>query len=377
MEAYKGILLDSNQNNKSKDSNWIITIVLIVLALITWILTILAPDNPQLVERLYSSTIYPYIGKSIGFISNIVPFSIAEVILIMLVLLAIILVVLILLKPRFFLSNIKYILHLLVRMLAILYILFYFSWGFNYYREDYIDLANMNKAPGTIEDLENLSIEIINNLNNTRINLTEDNLGVFIIEDSFQELSRQTQKGFENYMVGTLNLDENYGKAKPVLLSKLMSYTGIMGIYFPYTSEANINADIPYHELLATIGHEMAHQRGFAKEEEANFIAYKASINNPDIKFQYSGYYLAMRYLMNEIYEVDKDVYNSLYSRLSDAVKRDMNFGRDYWKSKEGKTEEVVSNMNDNYLKANNQIQGVRSYNLVVKLLLAEYKDKK
>lgn len=377
MDSYRGMLLDSNQIYKSKGSKWKSTIILIILALITWIITIFAPDNPQLVEKLYSSTIYPYIGKSIGFISNIVPFSIAEIILIMLVISSIVMVALILIKPRIFLNNFKYILLLLVRLLAIIYILFYLLWGFNYYRQDYMDLANMNKESGTIEDLEKLTIEIINNLNNTRINLDEDDMGVFIIEDSFQELSEQTQKGFENYMVGTLNLDGNYGKAKPVLLSKLMSYTGIMGIYFPYTSEANINADIPYHELLSTIAHEMAHQRGFAKEEEANFIAYKASINNPDIRFQYSGYYLAMRHLMNEIYAEDKDVYSSLYSRLSDAVKRDMNFGRDYWKSKEGKTEEVVNTMNDNYLKANNQIQGVRSYNLVVKLLISEYKDTK
>ena len=377
MESYRGILLEPNQAKSSKGSKWISTIVLIVLALITWVITIFATDNPQLVEKLYSSSIYPYIGKSIGFISNIVPFSIAEIILITLVILSIVMVALILIKPRFFLNNFKYILLLLVRLLAIVYILFYFSWGFNYYRQDYMDLANMNKEPGTIQDLEKLTIEIIDNLNNTRINLAEDDMGVFIIDDSFHELSEQTQKGFENYMVGNLSLDGNYGKAKPVLLSKLMSYTGIMGIYFPYTSEANINADIPHHELLATIGHEMAHQRGFAKEEEANFIAYKASINNPDVRFQYSGYYLAMRHLMNEIYAEDKDVYASLYSRLSDAVKRDMNFGRNYWKSKEGKTEEVVTTMNDNYLKANNQLQGVRSYNLVVKLLLAEYKDKK
>ena len=148
-----------------------------------------------------------------------------------------------------------------------------------------------------------------------------------------------------------------------------------MGIYIPFTTEPTINSDIPYQNLLSTISHEIAHQRGFAKEEEANFLAYRANISNSDERFQYSGYYLAMQYLMKEIYNESREEYFLLYKEINDAVKRDMDHVRDYWKVKEGKVEEAVTTMNDNYLKANNQKAGIRSYNGVVKLLLSEYKE--
>lgn len=377
METSKKILIKENQINRLAANKWLITGLFIVFALMTRILTQFAANNPQMVERYYSSTIYPYIGMSLGSINSLLPISIAEIALILLVLGALTLVILCIIQPKIFLNNINNIFHISIRFLAISYILFYFLWGFNYFREDYIDLANMNGERGRLEDLIDLTEEIIQNLNYTRISLKEDNNGVFHLDEDFRELSELAQYGFKNYTVGSINLDGNYGQAKPVLLSKYMGYTGIMGIYIPFTAEPNVNKDIPPQSMLSTITHEMAHQRGFAKEEEANFIAYKANINNPDIRFKYSGYYLAMQYLLNEIYIEDKDTYFSLYSKLSDAVIRDMDYSREYWKSKEGKTEEVVTNMNDNYLKANNQAEGVRSYNAVVRLLLAEYMGNK
>lgn len=377
MDTFKEIVMKSNFKKRSVANKWLITTILITFAILTWVLTQIAANNPSMVEKYYSSTLYPYIGMSLGTINSLVPFSNAEIALILLLMGALIAVVFIIIKPKIFLNNINNISHISIRLLALIYILFYFLWGFNYFRKDYMYLANMNGEIGTVEDLIALTEEIIQNLNDTRINLKEDDNGVFHIDEDFFELSNLAQHGFKNYTVGSINLDGKYGQAKPVLLSKYMAYTGIMGIYIPFTAEPNVNKDIPPQSILSTITHEMAHQRGFAKEEEANFIAYKANINNPDIRFKYSGYYLATQYLLNEIYIEDKETYFSLYSKLSDAVIRDMDYSREYWKSKEGKTEEIVTNMNDNYLKANNQTEGVRSYNGVIRLLLAEYKSNK
>ena len=377
METYKEVVRKQSIINRLVASKWLITTALIIFAILTWVLTQIAANNPQIVEKYYSSTVYPYIGMSLGSINSLVPFSIAEIALILLLMGTLTVVILCIIRPKIFLNNINNIFHTSIRLLAIIYILFYFLWGFNYFRVDYMNLANMHGETGTVDDLIALTEEIIQNLNHTRINLKEDNNGVFYLDEDFLELSKLAQHGFKNYTVGSINLDGNYGQAKPVLLSEYMGYTGIMGIYIPFTAEPNVNKDIPPQSILSTITHEMAHQRGFAKEEEANFIAYKANINNPDIRFKYSGYYLATQYLLNEIYIEDKETYFFLYSKLSDAVIRDMDYSREYWKSKEGKTEEIVTNMNDTYLKANNQTEGVRSYNGVVKLLLAEYKSNK
>lgn len=356
-------------------SRWIITTVIMSLALCTRMLIYLASSNASLVERVYSSTIYPYIGKALGVLSNIVPFSISEVALAIIIFFITLGFFLTISKPRFLLKNALTIFHYIIRFLAITYILFYFLWGFNYYREDYSVIANMTIEANTYEELKELTLDKIYKANTRRETLLENDHGIFFIDDDMKDLGRIANLGFDNYEVGNINLGGNYGKVKPVFLSKYMSYTGITGIYIPFTSEPNINIDVPHTGLLTTISHEIAHQRGFAKEDEANFIAYKANVNNPDERFQYSSYYFAMNQLLNEVYRQNKEDYILLSNEISDAVNRDLNYSREYWSSKHGKVREKATKMNDNYLKSNNQTEGVRSYNGVVQLLLAEYKD--
>lgn len=362
--------------NLKKQNPWVNTVIIMLLVFLTWTLTILAKNNSQVVEKVYSSSIYPYISKGLGKIVGIVPISLFELFIMMIMIVNAVFLVIAIVKPKIILARIKYILHFICRVVGILYILFYFLWGFNYYREDYMNLAGMEYKPATIKELGELTYDIIVKMNSIRDTLEEDEDGQLLLDDSFYELSEQAQVGFDNFQIEGIDLSGKYAYAKPIFLSKWMSYTGITGIYFPYTTEPNVNTDIPKAIMPATICHEIGHQRGFAKEEEANFIAYKASVNNPDQRFQYSGYYLAFQYLMGEIYKVEQNLYDFLYSIASDGIKRDMQASYDYWKIKEGKTEKVMTTMNDHYLKVNNQQEGVRSYNGVVNLLLAEYRSK-
>lgn len=347
----------------------VLTIGIAFVAFLTWLLTIFASKNPEIVESVYSSTIYPYIARILSLFNGFIPISFAEILLFGLLLF----LVLLLLKPRLFFHKRTQLLHFLVRTIGLLYIGFYLLWGFNYYRLDYMEIANMNTDPATMKELEELTLQTIKKMNHLRERLPEDINGVFILEDSFSQLSSKAQKSF--YGEESDWLFPIRGHAKPIFSSQWMSFTGIMGIYIPYTVEPNINIDIPNQSLPSTIIHEMAHQRGFAKEDEANFIAYKVSTNHPDPNFQYSGHYLAMQYLMKEMYKLDETLYIGIYDSISDAVKRDMEYSRNYWKSKEGKAEKVASKVNDQYLKANNQTQGVLSYNGVVKLLLSDFKE--
>lgn len=371
------MLFKTNYGKTPTSNRWSISLILLSLALITRIILSFAIKKPNLVESLYSSAIYPYIAKALSFISGIFPFSIAELLLILIVLFIVIAIIALIIKPKFFINNSRKIFHYLVRTLATIYVLFYFLWGFNYFREDYLILANMDESPTSYDELKELTTIMIEKTNEIRESLAQDPNGLLSVEENIQELGNIANEGFYNYSVGNTDLSKIYCRIKPVFLSKYLSYTGITGIYIPFTSEATINTDIPSQSLLSAISHEFAHQKGFAKEDEANFIAYKANINNPDKRFQYSGYYLAMNYLMNEVYIESRDDYMFFYTKLSDAVKRDMESTREYWISRDGKVRRSANNMNDSYLKANNQTDGVRSYNGVVRLLLAEYKGEK
>ncbi|MPN21984.1 hypothetical protein SDC9_169366 [bioreactor metagenome] len=117
----------------------------------------------------------------------------------------------------------------------------------------------------------------------------------------------------------------------------------------------------------------MAHQRGYASEDEANFLAYIACINNEDYDFQYSGYLLALKYTASALAKVDYNALVSANNDLSSSVINDLNHSSEFWKQFEGKVNEVSDDMNSNYLKANGVKEGTLSYGKVVNLLLTYY----
>ena len=152
-----------------------------------------------------------------------------------------------------------------------------------------------------------------------------------------------------------------------------MSYFGTSGIYFPFTGEANINADQPGFLLPAVICHEMAHQIGFASEDEANFIAYLTCRLNPDPLFQYSGNLMALIYSLNTLKKMDFDAYLQLKETCSKEVTEDIEANNQYWSSFYNPLMTMTSWFYDLFLKANDQPEGIDSYNLMVDLLIGEY----
>ena len=128
--------------------------------------------------------------------------------------------------------------------------------------------------------------------------------------------------------------------------------------------------------LPFTTAHEMAHQRGFAKEDEANYIAYIACINHPDINFQYSGTLAALSYSFNALRKSDTQKYKELILTCSNGVLNDFKYNQDFWKEYSGPIEKIDDKINDTYLKSQNQQSGTKSYGAMVDLLLAEYRKK-
>ena len=170
-------------------------------------------------------------------------------------------------------------------------------------------------------------------------------------------------------------LKGNYGAPKSILLSTPMCYTGITGFYFPFTNEANVNMAEPIPFLPFTTAHEMAHQRGFAKEDEANYIAYIACINHPDVNFQYSGTFAALSYSFNALAKVDMEKYRELISMCSTGVISDIKYNQEFWQDYSGTIEKVGDKVNDTYLKSQNQQSGTNSYGEMVDLLLAGFRE--
>jgi hypothetical protein len=160
-------------------------------------------------------------------------------------------------------------------------------------------------------------------------------------------------------------------RPKPVRLSRGMSYLDITGVYTFYTTEANVNVDVPAYSIPVTMLHELAHFKGYMREEEANFLAYLACTQSDNEDFAYSGTMLAMIHSTNALYSADRQRYDAVMSQLSDGVWRDLAANSAYWKQFEGPVAEVSSKVNDVYLRSNKQEAGVKSYGQMVDLLLA------
>jgi len=163
---------------------------------------------------------------------------------------------------------------------------------------------------------------------------------------------------------------------KSVCLSEAMSYTHITGVYTFFTCEANIDVVFPDFTLPFTAAHEFAHQRGVARENEANFIAFLVCINSDDVYIKYSGYMNMLQYLLNALYSADRELYSEFYSSLASETKNELRaYSKFFDKYRDSTASKVSGAVNDTYLKLQGT-EGTRSYGMVVDLAVAYYADK-
>ena len=294
------------------------------------------------IESFYSLKIFRLINKPISLITGIIPISISEVSLYFLL-------ILVVFKLFVFIKN-------MIKTPKV------------YLNKTFLNRMPLAQSLGlpvakySKNDLMELCQYLIDELNSLRKGMNEDKNGVMTISEGRRWVLRNAYFGYDAISHTFTVLSGKYGTPKPVMLSELMCYTGITGIYFPFTGEANININTPLPSLPHVVTHEMAHQRGYAREDEANFIAYLTCIFHWDVKFKYSGHLLALTHSMNALYKEDKENYDFLKNRYSDGLKRDLTYINTFWKKYDGPVEKISNDLNDAYLKANNQKDGVKSY---------------
>jgi hypothetical protein len=336
---------------------------------------------PTIVENLYSNGTYKLISQIGSSVTGIVPFSIAEFMVFFTIAFIIsksaeIVKGIVTQRIKFTQFILKSLKNILV-FLSFIYFIFVFIWGLNYHRMPFSKIIGLNIRPASTKELEKLCDNLIRRANILRDLVNEDHKGVMKIEGGYSTVFDRAYLGYKNVSQIFPELGGIYGKPKAVLLSRAMSYAGISGIYFPFTFEANVNIEIPDSMLPATTSHEMAHQRGIAREDEANYIAYITCNMHPDPDFKYSGTLLALIHSMNALFKTDRNKYYALKSKFSEGVDRDLAYINKFWQSYEGPIEDASTSLNNTYLKANDQEAGVHSYGRMVDLLIAEYRLKK
>jgi hypothetical protein len=329
-----------------------------------------------LVERGYSGGLYPAIAAATGLTAGRIPFSLAEWMV------AAALAFVSWRIVRFVVRAARVRGHLrrtwlsaLGNVLAtsgLLYLAFLAVWGLNYAREPFAVVAGLDASPPRTAELRAVCGHLVEHANLLRAGLPEDRRGVMRVQDGLSGALARAERGYREAAAVYGVLDGRPGRPKPLLSSPLVSYLGITGIFFPFTGEANVNADVPEPDLPFAISHELAHQRGFAREDEAGYVGYLACRFHPDRDFRYSGALAASVYALNALATVDRAAQRDLAKRRSPAVARDLRALQEWADRHHGRIFKVSRSVNDAYLRSQGQEEGVRSYGRMVDLLIAE-----
>ncbi len=364
---------------KVSDILWAVPVVLAVAS------SLLFRGNPQLAETIHSRGIFLVLSRPLSLFSSLFPFSLTELLLVIgvITLLAFVMILLVRLvkkllgRPVMAWPGIWKIVRPFLYAAAIAYLLFTLLHGLNYLRLPVADSFGLPARPRSTEELADLTAYLAKEASAARLSCLEDENGIFMLRDGIGSTLRQAADGYRAAGDEWPLLSGPSTRPKGVLLSHYWSYTGITGLYFPFLVEANVNIDQPHYTIPDTAAHELAHTRGFAREDEAGFISFLTGIQHPNPDYRYSV--LANTYVRcaNALYAQDADTYFAIAQTVSEGMSRDLADNSRYWQQFEGPVAEVSESINDTYLKANQQTDGVRSYGRMIDLVLAyfEYTD--
>ena len=253
------------------------------------------------------------------------------------------------------------------KTLNFFYLIYQISWGMLYFQTPLID--KLPEKQISEKEIKKKALEYIEKCNESRKQVKEDKNGVFIItniEETKMSVLNAQQKIPKEFSNKKNTHIQNF---KPTLFGKYFSYTGILGYYNPFTSEAQYNANLPYSYLPFTLAHESAHQLGFAREQEANFIAYLICKNSDDTNLIYSSNLYVARSLLNSLIEKDPKFVEQAKLKFSKDVKRDLENNKNFIKEHQSWVDDAIYFTNDLFLKSNRQ-EGSITYSYFLELLL-------
>jgi hypothetical protein len=248
---------------------------------------------------------------------------------------------------------------------------FLLSWGLNYQRAPLSESMGL-ELPTASEDLSAELSSLCHALAQKASLLAESSETAPDSRTKPSDFLGMAYLAYENLGRQWTFLAAGRPNVKSVYLSKAMSWMGISGVYLFFTAEANVNTDQPSFMWASSACHEIAHQIGFAREDEANYLAWLACARHPSPAYQYSGTLLALIHASNALAAADRDAYLDLTAGYTPKLRQDLNGLNAYWAGHKGFWNRLVTSVNDLYLKGNHQAAGVASYGRMVYLLLAE-----
>ncbi|MEM7484885.1 MAG: DUF3810 domain-containing protein [Bacteroidota bacterium] len=321
---------------------------------------------PELVEAYYSNGVYPVISRFSRILFGWVPFSVGDLFYSVLVLLAFRYVYKhwksIRKKPILFLKNI-------LVVLSIVYFAFHLLWGLNYYRQPITWKLGIEKEY-TLDQLVSITEHLTKQANNYHVQITGDTIDLVEIPYSRKEIFKKTVEGYESLKQLYPYFEYKTTSLKASIYSLPLTYMGYGGYLNPFSNEAQVNGFLPAFRLPTVSGHEVGHQLGYSAEDATNLIGFLVTKENDDIYFKYAAYSHALGYCLSDLSRKDEEKFNELIEKLNPGVKKNFKAVSEFWEYYENPLEPMFKSAFNTFLKANNQEEGIKSYNSVVGLVI-------
>jgi hypothetical protein len=349
-----------------KKQAWIILITLVVLIKVFSFF-------PGAVEKYYSNGLYPVVSKVQRILFGWLPFSIGDIFYLLAggwLLYKLVDCIVKIFKRR---TGKKYWLNALWKTLfacLLIYIIFNLFWGLNYNRKGIAFQLNLDVKRYEKRDLEEVMQQIVYRLNT----LDSDAVINRPPLQSNKMLFAAADSAYAAVATAIPKLAYDYKSVKSSLFGTIGNYLGYTGYYNPFSGEAQVNTTVPLFIRPFTTCHEIGHQLGYAKENEANFVGYLSARYSSNPAFRYSVYFDLYSYSFFYLYILDSAQAMKFNRELKPAIKKDYRALQEFIYSFRNPAEKVIDKLYGQYLKANQQPAGRFTYNEVIAWLVAYYK---
>ena len=341
------------------------------------ILTLLA-GNVGGFAQWYSTHVYPVWVNMLGRMMGVFPVSVAEILLYLLGALLLFTLGRLLWKLFRKRAGKRQVLGWFSNLLlaaGVLFLLYVVNCGINYHRTSFSESSGIKAEEYSVSELKEVCGWLTERVNTLSGSVTRDDEGIMRLTGGNKgEVRSRAVEAMQSLGETYPELSGYYPEPKGLLAPWILSVQQLSGIYSPFTIEANYNSGMVDYNIPFTACHELSHLKSFMQEQEANFIAFLASTSYEDPEFQYSGYLLGWIYCMNVLHDADYDSWQEIRDTLSDGAEMDLRENNAFWARYDGAVAEVADQVNDRYLQANGQEEGVKSYDRMVDLIVSWYR---
>jgi uncharacterized protein DUF3810 len=346
-------------------SRWRIKVAVIAIA----VACLLLPLSPSFIERWYSTGIYPFVQRVLTPIANLLPFAVFDLITIAAAALVVRAIVRAIRSGRQQRSwrPVRAAAVNLTTAAAAIYLVFLACWGFNYRRVPMAARLVIDRAAPSEDVVAALGLQAIEQMNA----LYDAAHAAGDVPPWRDERLRAAFATVQGYLTDAPRAVP--GRLKQTIYGPYFRWTSVDGMVDPFALEVMANPDLLPIERPFVAAHEWAHLAGYADESEANFVGWLTCLRASDAA-QYSGWMYLYWQLANEVSGATRA---KLAAALAPGPRRDVDAIVE--RLRRGQLPALRESswaLYDTYLKANRVEAGVRSYGLVVTLILrARFED--